>query len=246
MHKIALLALVLSLSALSGCQEPAGEASPSSAATAETPSAPLYDYDQLGLSIAYGRASLAEVRQALTDRDIGRLTNTMHGLYSMRWHRGVYNLLFDMWSAQKESYPELAWDLIAKAPVRIALASTITRVEIFKADEYRDYIREHRYDEHEFHRAQVAVALGLNGDPVDVDYIREMAAGDNHYVAQSAITALSLMSNSQKARDAMLELSRQFQDTARGRLIDELLEKAFKTPMDNLDPDKSSPAYAPG
>jgi HEAT repeat protein len=83
------------------------------------------------------------------------------------------------------------------------------------------------YDDHEFHRAQVVVALGLNGDPDDVEYIKEMANGDNHYVTQSAISSLAIVGHV-KAKDAMIELYEKHRGTARGRLILDLLKKAYK------------------
>jgi hypothetical protein len=181
-----------------------------------------HDYDVLRSKIAYGKASLAEVRQALTENQAGGLTNTVHALYSMRWHRGVIKLLEALWLDKRADYPELAWQQIELTPVRIALASTINRIQTFETQEYLQYIRAHAEDKHEFHRAQVVIALGLNGDPQDVAYITAMAEGDNHYVAQSAITALTLM-NSQRARDAMITLEHKHRGTPRGELLEELL-----------------------
>lgn len=186
-------------------------------------------YDELRKKITYGMATLHEVRQALTEDDVGALTNTVHALYSMKWHRGVINLLYDVWKLEKNKYPELAWDLLEKAPVRIALASTINRIQILNTDEYKAYIRSHENDEHEFHRAQVVVALGLNGDPVDLPYLKSMAEGDDVYVAQSAITGLALMANNQ-ARDVLIELGKKYARDARGQLIREVLKKAYHWP----------------
>ncbi len=182
--------------------------------------------------ITFGDASLAEVKQALTQEDIGELTNTMHALYSMRWHRGVYYILYDLWHLKKDKYPDFAWTAIESIPARIALASTINRIQIYDAEEFQDYIRAHMYDEHEFHRAQVVVALGLNGNPDDVDYIKEMAAGDNAYVAQSAISSLAMVGH-EKARDAMIDLYNQHQDNARGDLLQSLLKKAYDWEPEN-------------
>ena len=144
----------------------------------------------------------------------------------MRWHRGVVHLLTGMWSLDKQKYPELAWDLIAKPPVRIAIASTINRMKIVKTEPYQDYIRSHQQDPHEFNRAQVAVGLGFNGDPRDLPYLREMADGDNHYVAQSAITALSIFGGD-KARDVLVELAQKHAGLPRGDLMRDLLKQAY-------------------
>jgi hypothetical protein len=192
-----------------------------------TPDKKIINYDFLQKNILYGRATLADARKVLTQRDIGALTNSIHALYNMRWHRGVYHLIYDLWNVKKEKYPELAWDLIQEAPVRIALASTINRIQIINTDEYLEYIRAHKEDDHEFHRAQVVVALGFNGESGDIEYIKSMVNGDNHYVAQSAISALALMDSNQ-ARDAMAELWKEYRGTKKGILIKTLLKKAYK------------------
>ena len=194
--------------------------------TPEPTQTPNINYDDLAQKIIYGQAKLHDVYQALTDRDTGRLTNVMHGLYSMHWHRGVYKLLFELWESKKQLHPEFAWDLIEKAPVRIALASTLTRIQVADNKEYLDYIRDHMYDEHEFHQAQVVVALGMNGDPEDVPYIKSLADGNRHYVIQSAITSLGLMNNPQ-ASNALVELYKKHKNDPRGQLILEVLERAY-------------------
>lgn len=207
------------------------------------------DYVLLRRKITAGVASLAEVRQALTETDVGGLTNTVHALYSMGWQRGVYNILHDMWNKTRVRFPELAWEQIEKAPVRIALASTINRLETSSRNIYLDYIRAHKFDKHEFHRAQVVIALGLNGDPADVDYIKSMVEGDNHYVAQSAITALALM-NGSKASRALEDLYKKYHDTPKGNLIQEVLRQAYnlvphqkkKGDMANTQGNQAAPA----
>ncbi|MGR8950255.1 MAG: hypothetical protein ACU84Q_19595, partial [Gammaproteobacteria bacterium] len=166
--------------------QPAGTVSSSPA------NATQYNYPALRRAITYGRASLGETRRAMTDSDPASLSNSLHALFAMRWHRGVVHLLDGMWDGDKEKYPELAWAQLSKAPARIALASTINRVKIVDTAEYQQYIRQHGQDAHEFNRAQVAVALGFNGDSRDLPLLRALADGDNHYVAQSAITGLSV------------------------------------------------------
>ena len=185
-----------------------------------------FNYSLLQKKVIYGNAKLSEVKQALTDTDVGSLTNTIHGLYSMRWHRGVYNLLDELWTGNKEKNPDFSWDLLEKAPVKIALASTINRIKIINTDEQLKYIRSHKNDEHEFHRAQVVVALGMNGKPDDIEYIKSMAMAENHYVAQSAISGLALMGGEQ-AKYALGEIWKEFQGTPRGDLAEKVILKAY-------------------
>ena len=189
--------------------------------------APLPDYDVLREKITFGNANFSEVREALTEPDILNLTNTLHALYSMRWHRAVLHLLQNIWERKREKYPELDWDLLEKIPPRIALASTINRIRIFNTDEYKAYIRSHRYADHEFVRAQVVVSLGLNGDPDDVDYLVKMVNSSNHYVVQTAMTSLALMGHV-RAKEAMITLEDEYRDEPRGKLLRELLKKAYQ------------------
>ena len=189
--------------------------------------ATLPDYDVLREKITFGNANFSEVREALTEPDILNLTNTLHALYSMRWHRAVLHLLQNIWERKREKYPELAWDLLEKIPPRIALASTINRIRIFNTDEYKAYIRSHRYADHEFVRAQVVVSLGLNGDPDDVDYLVKMVNSSNHYVVQTAMTSLALMGHV-RAKEAMITLEDEYRDEPRGKLLRELLKKAYQ------------------
>ena len=97
----------------------------------------VLDYDKLREKITFGKATFAEVREALTEPNVVNLTNTLHALYSMRWHRAVLHLYQNIWDRKREQYPELAWELLEKIPPRIALASTINRVRIFNTEEYK-------------------------------------------------------------------------------------------------------------
>ena len=187
---------------------------------------PAVDYQALRQKVTYGQADMSDIYQALTEKDVVGLTNTMHGLYSMRWHRAIYYLFQDLWHLNKNKYPDFAWDYLEKTPVRLALASTINRAQIFDTEEFKAFIRAHKYDEHEFHRAQVVIALGLNGDPDDVAYLNEMADSDNVYVSQTAITSLGIAGHP-KAQHALENLWIKYQGTPRGDLIQSVLDRAY-------------------
>ena len=195
----------------------------------------IVNYDVLRRSITYGTASLFDVRQALTqDNEMG-LSNTIHALYGMRVQRGVVHVLYGMWKGDREAYPEFSWDLIEKPSVKIAIASTLNRIQIVDTDEFKNYIRAQQNADDSFIRAQASIAFGLGGDPSDLDYLYTQADGEDHYVAQSAITALSLYGGDQ-ARDFMIELLKKHQGTSRGALIAELLRKAYQWPPQELNP----------
>jgi HEAT repeat protein len=191
-----------------------------------------FDYQALRYKITYKKANFSEIRKSLTEKNAGGLSNTMHALYSMRWNRRGRTLLYDLWNMKTDLYPELTWKEISKPPVRIALASTIHRMQSEKFLDhpdtyiYKKYIRTYKYDDHEFIRAQVVIALGLAGDPADVPYLKEMAEGDNKYVRQSSITALGLMNNKQ-ASDALVELFKKNENNPIGKLILGVLKEAY-------------------
>ena len=108
--------------------------------------------ERLKRELLAGQAPLSDVRLALTERNVSLLTNTLHSLYAMRWHRGVWHLLDDIWTDKRAAYPELSWDLFKKPPVRVALASTLNRMKIVDTREYQDYIRSQKDAKHEFTR----------------------------------------------------------------------------------------------
>jgi HEAT repeat protein len=197
------------------------------------------EMDLLRRKIMYGQATLAEVRKALTDPDIGALTNTVHGLYSMRAHRGVYRLIYELWALRETDYPELQWRQFAKPPVRLALASTLIRIQPYDNGEYVNYLREHRYDEHEFHRAQVVIGLAFKADPADIPYVYEMAAGDNVFVAQSAITALGVM-NVPPAKDALIRLLKERANDPRVQITKEVLKRAYDWRGESAPPEAAT------
>ena len=191
-----------------------------------TEASQAYDFRRLHYKLAIGQANLAEVRKSLTDTNPVALSNIAHALYGMRWHRGVVRLLDGLWALDKEKYPELAWEQIAKPPVRIAIASTINRVHTINTATYLDYIRTFKHDDRTFNRAQVVVALGFNGHESDLSYLGEMSRGDNRYVTQSAVTALGLFGG-ESARELLIGLLAEFADTPRGDLIRDVLRQAY-------------------
>ncbi len=174
-----------------------------------------------------GKAKLSQVKWALTSGDTTQLVNTMHALYAMRGHIGIYNMLYRMWRLEMDDDPNINWPAIKQPPVRIALASTINRIDGLKSRELREYIRSFKYDDLDANRGQVLVALGLNGDPVDVPYLEEMADSDNHYLTQIGVSSLAFMSNS-TAKDSLISLARKYYDTPRGDLILGVLKRAYK------------------
>lgn len=186
-------------------------------------------YRALHEKIAYGKASLAEIRMALTEPNHLALLNVMQALYAMKWHRGVIHLLNGLWTGDKERYPELAWKEIEDAPTRIALASTINRVRVTNTKPQLDYIRQFIDNDDRLIGAQVAVALGFNGDAKDLDTLKNYSAGDNPYIAQSAITGLGLF-GSEQAQNVLIDLLQRYKETNRGELIKEVLKRGYDWP----------------
>ena len=215
-------------------EEVPGDANvPPATGEAEEAVKPKPNYVVLRQKITYGNATLYEVRQAMTNRNEKELVNTVHALYSMRWHRGAYHVIEGLWKLDREKYPEFSWDLIEKNPVRIAVASTLNRINPVNAV-YKDYLHEHMHDDDSFNRAQVVVALGFNGDPRDVEYLKSMAEGDDPYVAQSAITGLALISHV-KGRDALIDILSRNKGTPKGDLIASVLLRSYNYQTDQAD-----------
>ena len=186
----------------------------------------LKNFQQLQNKTIYGTATLSEVKELLTYPDLAGLTNSMHAMYAMRWHRGVLELLSDLWQNNQTPYPKIVWEEINKPPVRIALASTLARINQDDKEEWLNYIHSHKDDAHEFHKAQTIIALGFNADPADIKYIKTQIEGDNRYVTQTSITALAIMENPQ-AKNTMIELLEDYKDNPRATLLRDLLKKVY-------------------
>jgi HEAT repeat protein len=184
-----------------------------------------------------GKANLNEVKQALTSKDTTQLVNAIHALYAMKWHIGVRSLLYKMWRKDMESTPDINWELIEIPQVRIALASTINRIDRLKSKTLRDYIRTFKYDDNDLNRGQVIVALGLNGDPADVPYLEEMADSDNRYLTQIGVSSLAFMGN-ETAKNSLISLAKKHYSNPRGKLILEVLSRAYDvTPINKEQAD---------
>ncbi len=173
-----------------------------------------------------GKATLEHVKQALNSDDTTKLVNTMHALYAMRLNRGAYNLMYDMWELKNTEETDINWKIIGEPPVRIALASTINRIDGVKSRELREYIRSFKYNDDEKLRGQVLVALGLNGDPADVPYIVEMANSNNRYLTQIGVSSLAFMGNG-TAKKALIAMANKHYDTPRGKLVIDVLKRAY-------------------
>lgn len=206
-----------------------GSVAPHPSVAKQLPVPDSAQYRALHEKIAYGKASLAEIRMALTESNPLALVNVMQALYAMKWHRGVLHLLDGLWTGDKERYPELAWPEIESAPTRIALASTINRVRIMNTKPQLDYIRQYVDSDDRLIAAQVAVALGFNGDAKDLDTLKNYSAGDNAYIAQSAITGLGLF-GSEQAQNVLIDLLQRYKDSNRGNLIKEVLKRGYDWP----------------
>ena len=172
------------------------------------------------------KASLEHVKQALRSDNPTNLVNVMHALYAMRLDSSVYNLMYDMWELNDIESINVNWKKISEPPVRIALASTINRIDGIKSRALREYIRSFKKANDEKIRGQVLVALGLNGDPIDIPYIEKMANSDNRYLTQIGISSLAFMGTG-AAKRVLIKLANQYHDTPRGKLIIDVLKNAY-------------------
>ncbi|MHC8441351.1 MAG: HEAT repeat domain-containing protein [Candidatus Eutrophobiaceae bacterium] len=207
------------------------------------------DYAEWQKLIGASDAGFVDVLKALSDPQPGRLVNTVHLLWQMRWQPQSRTLLGSLWRDNgREQYPHISWELFAKPPVRLALASVLLRMRETDSGEYLDYLLEHREDQHEFNRAQVIVGLGLNGDPGDVPYLEERAEKDTDYVVQSAITALGLMDDA-AARMALARLWKANRGEPKGNLAAQVLKNIYWVEpglrgVDDIDKERGSEAVA--
>ncbi|MHC8441343.1 MAG: HEAT repeat domain-containing protein [Candidatus Eutrophobiaceae bacterium] len=188
------------------------------------------DYAQLQLKIINEAATFADVRQALTDRDAKRLSETMHSLHGLIGiQRPLRKLLNALWENEgQEQYPEVAWELFAQPPVRLALASALLNsISPREKEQYLHYLLEFKYDTDEFNRGQVSKSLGAYGRPEDIPYLEEMANSESAYVVDAAATALGLMQH-QAALAALQRVLEKKHGTPFGDIMEKVLRRAYR------------------
>ncbi len=226
----ALIGSVGTLIVISGCQKAQQTLDPQSTpATAQTtpipekPPLPRHQYDNLQLRLAAGGVDMSELRWALTDPDVTALTKTTHLLPAMAWHRSALYLIDDLWALKSEKYPELNWRLIAEPPVRIALASTLARLQKEdKKTEYIDYINRFRDDPDPFNQLQVIIAMGYMRDSGNTDYLASRLNSASPLIVKNAISALASLGEG-PARNIVVELGKTHHDETMRLFINKVL-----------------------
>jgi len=179
----------------------------------------LAQADIILAKIVSGRASLSDIKSGLSVGKPGDTANLLHALHTMRDSLIVTKLLHAIWYQRHDLHPDIPWERLELPLVRVALASTLNRTFGSNTAEFLDYIREQRDNEIFLVRSQVAVALGMNGDPQDIDTLAGYVSDKSDHVAKSAITGLAFMYNA-KAREELIHLLElQSDNDKRARLI---------------------------
>ncbi|MCC7412514.1 MAG: hypothetical protein IT495_12915 [Gammaproteobacteria bacterium] len=188
---------------------------------------PLPRYEALRASIRAGAATGAEVREALTERDALGLSNTVLQLYYLREDAGVRALLEALWSGQRDQARAAAWDTLATAPVRVALAHTLARIDPGRRPQLLAFIRASLASRDEFAQAQAALALAFVGDHEDLPALEALARSGGDYAAEAALKALAIRGGD-TAHQAMLRLQRHYRaDAQRSAVIRQLLAERW-------------------
>jgi HEAT repeat protein len=200
------------LLALLGCEPeapgptvPQPDLTPPSAPEAPAPPATLGPYERTREAIRASTATLDAILEALTEEDVEGLANTLHALYLMGERPWVLQLLRALWNEDLDAYPELDWGRLSAPAARVALASTLARLEPARRESYLGYLRRALAEPDPFVRAQAAVGLGFAGEPADVPALAELALGGAAYDGEAAVKALGIH-GSESARLALLAL----------------------------------------
>ena len=183
----------------------------------------LSQVDIVLAKVTSGQASLSDIKSGLRAGKPGDTANILHALYAMRDSLIVKKLLHSMWYGRQDLHPDIPWERLQSPVVRVALASTLNRIFHVNNQEFLDYIRGQKDNEIFLVRSQVAVSLGINGDPGDIDVLAAYVLDKSDHVARSAVTGLAFM-YSPKARDELIRLLELQRDNSkRKRLIQEAL-----------------------
>ena len=172
------------------------------------------------------KATIQEIQRSLSLNKPGDVANIMHALYSMRHSPIVRNLLRDLWYENQQAREQIPWQRLRSPVIRVALASTIHRIFPGVSDEFVSYIRAQGQHQSFLVRAQVAIALGLSGEPQDVALLASYLDGESDYVADSAVVGLAYMYN-QEAKQSLIQAIKRVKDKKRLDLIREALLRTY-------------------
>lgn len=166
-------------------------------------SAQQYSYDALQNRIIRGQAKFEEILYALTDDQPSRLSNVFHSLSLYRDDNRIFVLLTDIWKDNRTDHPELSWAAMSDPHARVALATTLARIDKDNYSGYYSYVMLNVQNDDSEVRANSAIGLGFIGGDQDIGTLREMIISDPITgVAANAATALILI-GTKAAEDAL-------------------------------------------
>lgn len=174
-------------------------------ATAVAAAPPRSPRDLTRERIRLQEATREEVLDALEEDEVRGLANTVHVLYFMAGAGWVRDLLQALWEQDLRAYPTLHWGRLSAPAVRVALASTLARLDPPGREVFLAYLRQALSDPESFVRAQAAVGLGLSGTDEDAPRIEALARGGGPYDAEAAVKALAIL-GTEAGRAALLRL----------------------------------------
>ena len=176
------------------------------------------------LAMAHGSAmdatgnefvSVEDLKADLRTQNIDRIIKTLNVVKRMTYQGQVLPFLMDLWTNQKDKYPELQWEIINSDIVKIDTANILLqaerngRMQVDKSGIYEFAAR--LIDSSDVQVAQNAIlTLALIDEPRVVDKILSAAKRQNKWTFRASVLALNSMchQSAEKALDQLETLAK--------------------------------------
>ena len=149
-------------------------------------------------SAADGFVSVEDLKADLQTRDIDRIMKALNVVKQMTYQGQVLPFLVDLWTNQKDKYPDLRWEIINSDIVKLDIADVLLqaqrngRIQIDKGSVY-EFIAS-LLDSNDVQVAQNAIlTLSLIDEPRSVERILSASKRQNIWTFRSSAHALASM-----------------------------------------------------
>lgn len=142
--------------------------------------------------------SVEDLKADLQTRDIDRIVKALNVVKQMKYQGQVLPFLVDLWTNQKDKYPDLQWEIINSDIVKVDIANVLLqaqrngRIQIGKGSVY-EFVAS-LLDSSDVQVAQNAIlTLSLIDEPRSVERILSAANRKNKWTFRSSFLALTSM-----------------------------------------------------
>lgn len=188
-----------------------------------------------GFSYA-GSMNDESLRAALSSKNIDQVLVALNDIKKSRYQGDVLPFIKALWAQDKESEPDIAWNMLDHDIVKINLTDILVQaynnglVDI-ELDKLHDYARKLLGSSDKEVAASATLVLAQIDDPEDVLQIKNTALKSKGYLFRSSVLALSMMCNP-KAGPALTVIGDTVSSSEQSKFVKETQAKFSKLKQD--------------